>query len=345
MATQKARFASALDDSGTKLPTQNYAAEDLHKMCTAMLTAAGGSEQDSEYVAGTLVNASLAGVDSHGVIRMERYIGGIEEGSVHPGEKHEVIVDKGSMALMDGKNTFGQIVARDAIALCLGKAKQHGLAMVSCVNTGHIGRVGEYALTAAKAGYVALCCVNGGAIVAPFGSKSRVLGTNPICCAVPVEHGEPLLIDLATSIQAEGKVMASLHKGATLPEDTIINSDGLPSKIPRELYEGGSLLTVGGAGHGHKGSALSIMVDVLGGMLSGTGPSFGVDSARRPFFNNGTFFLCIDPGILRPFADFLGDVELLKRSVRAAVPRKKGGGEVQLPGEPELEIEAGWLIS
>jgi LDH2 family malate/lactate/ureidoglycolate dehydrogenase len=91
------------------------------------------------------------------------------------------------MALIDGKNTFGQVVARDAMALCLRKVRQHGLALVSCVNTGHVGRVGEYALTAAREGFIAVCCVNGGAIVAPFGSKSRVLGTNPICCAVPVE--------------------------------------------------------------------------------------------------------------------------------------------------------------
>lgn len=145
-------------------------------------------------------------------------MGGIEEGSVRPGEKHEVVIDKGSMALFDGKNTFGQTVARDAMNLCIEKVKEHGLAMVSCINTGHVGRVGEYGLMAARAGYVAFCCVNGGAIVAPFGSKGRVLGTNPICCAVPVADGEPLLVDLATSIQAEGKVMSALHKGVELPE-------------------------------------------------------------------------------------------------------------------------------
>ena len=89
--------------------------------------------------------------------------------------------------------------------------------------------------------------------------------------------------------------MASLHKGAELPEDTIINKDGAPSKVPRELYEGGTLMTIGGNGHGHKGSALSMMVDVLGGILSGTGPSFGVDLARRPFFNNGTCVCLLPP--------------------------------------------------
>ena len=284
-----------------------------------MLEKAGGKAEDSAYVAETLVNASLAGVDSHGIIRMERYVSAIEEGSCLPLVTPEVLVNKGSMALIDGKNTFGQIVARQAMEMCIEKVAEHGLALVSCVNTGHVGRVGEYALTAAKKGYVAYCCVNGGAIVAPFGSKARVWGTNPICCAVPVADGEPLLVDLATSIQAEGakkhipfapfilklttlssqardkhresstgdavfagKVMSALHKGAELPEDTIINKDGQPSKVPRELYDGGTIMTVGGEGHGHKGSALSMMVDVLGGVLSGTGPSFGVDPERRP---------------------------------------------------------------
>eukprot|EP01049_Picozoa_sp_SAG25_P018406 SAG25_NODE_5270_length_680_cov_1.110155_1_plen_164_part_01 len=125
--------------------------------------------------------------------------------------------------------------------------------------------------------------------------------------------------------------MASLHKGAELPEDTIINSEGQPSRVPRQLYEGGTLMAVGGAGHGHKGSALSIMVDVLGGILSGTGPSYGVEPERRPFFNNGVFFLCIDPAVLRPFGDFLSDVELLKRSVRAALPREGESSSSSLP--------------
>ena len=164
-------------------------------------------------------------------------VGGIEEGSVRPGEKHEVVIDKGSMALFDGKNTFGQTVARDAMNLCIEKVKEHGLAMVSCINTGHVGRVGEYGLMAARAGYVAFCCVNGGAIVAPFGSKGRVLGTNPICCAVPVADGEPLLVDLATSIQAEGKVMSALHKGveaAIRTRGLVDPSDQLPQATAQE---------------------------------------------------------------------------------------------------------------
>jgi hypothetical protein len=94
MATQKARFANALDAAGTKDPTRDYDCADLHRMCTAMLAAAGATHEDADYVAGTLISASLAGVDSHGIIRMERYIGGIEEGSVRPRQKHEVTVDK-----------------------------------------------------------------------------------------------------------------------------------------------------------------------------------------------------------------------------------------------------------
>jgi uncharacterized oxidoreductase len=230
------RFASALDGADD-LPEYkgHFSPEDLHKMCAEMLEKAGAKADDSDYVAETLVSASLAGVDSHGIIRMERYVGAIEEGSCLPLEVPEVVVNKGSMALIDGKNTFGQVVARQAMNMCIEKVAEHGLALVSCVNTGHVGRVGEYALMAAKQGYVSYCCVNGGAIVAPFGSKARIWGTNPICCAVPVAEGEPLLVDLATSIQAEGKVMSALHKGAELPEDTIINTEGQPSKVPREL--------------------------------------------------------------------------------------------------------------
>jgi hypothetical protein len=223
---------------GSPAPPQLGCSALTAPVCAAeMLEAAGGTAEDSDYVAETLINASLAGVDSHGIIRMERYVGGINEGSVRPAETPEVTVNKGSMALIDGKNQFGQVVARQAMNMCIEKVKEHGLALVSCVNTGHVGRVGEYALMAAREGFVAYCCVNGGAIVAPFGSKGRVWGTNPICCAVPVENGEPLLVDLATSVQAEGKVMSALHKGAELPEDTIISkySRFFPSRLSKSL--------------------------------------------------------------------------------------------------------------
>ena len=102
-------------------------------------------------------------------------------------------------------------------------------------------------------------------------------------------------------------------------QDTIINKEGETSTVPRELYDDGTLMTVGGAGHGHKGSALSMMVDVLGGVLSGTGPSAGVPQERRPYFNNGTFFLCIDPTVFRQMDDFLDDIELMKGAHQTAL--------------------------
>ena len=172
------------------------------------------------------------------------------------------------MAVVDGRRAFGQICARDAMALAIEKAKSSGVGIVTLINAPHIGRVGTYTMEAAQAGLIGIGMCNAGANVAVHGGKETFLGTNPISCAAPSASGQPVLIDLATSVFTEGKVGYYRNRKEELPSDQIvIDSEGKPTTVAADLYGGedsrtgapGSLKAIGA----HKGSGLGVMVELL----------------------------------------------------------------------------------
>ena len=246
-------------------------------------------------------------------------------------EAVKIVIDKGVLSLISGNRGFGQITATFGIKTAIEKAEQYGIGIIGLRDTNHIGRVGEYVLKASDKGFVGLSFCNAGPNVAPYGAKTKLFGTNPISCAVPVKNGKPILVDLATSIFPEGKVKAYNNRGELLPQEIVIDKNGCPSSIPQDLYDGGALLPIGE----HKGSALSFMVEVLGGILTGAGsPAFSDWQG-----GNGVLFIVIDPTIFRSQDDFFKDIERIKKSVKSQ-PCAAGFDEILLPGEPEYKSEA-----
>ena len=249
-----------------------YDAAAVEAWCTAILVGLDTPPDSAAYVVETLIDAALRGIDSHGIIRMPRYCGEVKNGMTDPRAVPTPILDTVAMAVIDGRRAFGQICARDAMALAIEKAHATGVGVVALRNAPHIGRVGTYTAQAAAAGLVGIGLCNAGPNAALHGGKENFLGTNPISCAVPVEGGEPVLIDLATTTFTEGKVGYYRNRGDTLPEGIIIDADGQPSTVAADLYgpPPGSLLPMAG----HKGSALGVMVEMLAGLLTGNGVSY-----------------------------------------------------------------------
>jgi len=319
---------------------------DLLQQFTAdVFSASGCSRPEAERVARYLVGANLAGHDSHGVARIPRYVQMQREGMLFPDRQIEVVVDTPVLAVVDGKFGFGQTVAPLAVQLGIDKCKAMGLSAIGLRHAGHIGRVADWAEMAAEQGLVSVHFVNatGSPLVAPFGSPERRFSTAPYCVGVPVKGREPLLLDFATSVVAEGKVMVASQGGRPIPADALIGPDGKVSDDAHLLY--GDYESTGKRdvrnGRGairafgeHKGSGLALMCELLGGALSGNGC---VTPGSR--FANGMFSFYVDPARVDPGAMFPAEVvryvDFVKQS-RPAAP----GGETLLPGEKESRTRA-----
>ncbi len=290
---------------------------------------------DATWIATTLVRANLRGHDSHGVIRIPQYVDGLARGTLNPKPRMTLVVDAPTIAILDGDGGFGQVVARRGVALALERARAHGLAAVALRGANHVGRLADYAESLAEAGLIGLLWANarGGLNVAPWGGAARRLGTNPHAIAVPGPSGTVALShDFASSVWAEGKLRVKFNRGEMVPPGIMLNGRGEPSTDPREYYTDpvGSLLTAGA----HKGFGLSIAVEILGGILSGSGAASGEPAV----FRNGTLIVGLDPARFLPLADFHAQVAALLDWVRSA-PLAAGAKEILVPGEPEARME------
>ena len=307
----------------------------LESLTTELFAARRVPRDDAAWIASMLVRANLRGHDSHGVIRIPQYCASIKGGHLNPTPEIRVVTDTPTLAIVDGDRGFGQVVARRGIALAIDKARVHGLAAVALRRTSHVGRLADYAELAATAGLLGLLWANAkhGLNVAPWGGAARRLGTNPHAIAVPGPRGAVVMShDFATSVWAEGKLRVKFNRGESVPDGIMLNGRGEPCTDPKEYYRDpvGSLLTAGQ----HKGYGLSLAVEILGGILSGTGAA----SAESGVFANGTLMICLDPARFLPRADFDAQVAALLDWVRSA-PLAAGAKEVLVPGEPEARME------
>lgn len=311
-------------------------ADRLELLTARIFAALGTPDADARWVAELLVRANLRGHDSHGVIRIPQYVGSIRQGDTNPRPAIQVLRETSTTAIVDGDLGLGQVVARRATEVALAKASQHGLAAVGARRANHIGRLADYAELAAARGFVGLVWTNAptAASVVPAGGVSRRLSTNPLAVAVPgPDGGVAISVDMATSIVAEGKVRVKRNRKERLPEGWAVDGEGRPV-TDAEVFYGpprAGLLPMGG----HKGTALGLVVEVLGGILSGE----GAISERTGPVHNGTFVLLIDVTRFLPLGDFTAQVAELVAWVKSAAPAP-GVAEVLVPGEPEARAEA-----
>ncbi len=319
----------------------------LVRAARAIFEAARSSPEEAEKVATRLVDANLAGHDSHGVIRIAQYVEGVNAGTIEPNRGAEVVSDAGAVTVLDGGFGYGQILGEQTIDAAIGKAREHGIGMAALRNSGHLGRIGDWAARAADAGMVSLNFVNATGhqlIVVPHGGAEARGSTNPIAIGVPIEGEAPVILDFATSAVAEGKVRVARNKGTFLPPDCLLTAAGEPTTRPQELYTDprGALLPFGGAITGHKGGGLWMMADLLAGSLSMGGCSRPPDDPPRLCSN--MLSIVVAPAV---FADkggadgggFAGEVKRYVDFVRGARPRDPKT-PVMLPGEPERKARA-----
>jgi uncharacterized oxidoreductase len=318
------------------MPT--FPADTLHSFAARLLEAAGAPAEEAAIVAGALVRANLAGHDSHGVIRLEQYCRLMREGLIVPGAPTEVVSETAGSAVIDGHWGFGQVVAERATEIAIAKAKVCGVGVVGVRHSNHLGRLGDYPAMAAERGMIGIATVNnhgGGAWVAPWGGREGRLSTNPIAIAT-LGPERPIVLDITTSVVAEGKIRVKRNRGEPMPPGWAINAEGEPTTDPMDLYTQprGAILPFGGES-GHKGFGLSLMVDILAGALSGAGCS----RPNAPRMGNALFLLVIDVAQMTPLSAFHEEVRGLIEYVKSSA-LAPGFTEILMPGEPEARMEA-----
>jgi LDH2 family malate/lactate/ureidoglycolate dehydrogenase len=296
-----------------------------------MFRAAGTPEHIATSVAGSLVLANMKGHESHGLVRLPGYIAAIKAGHIRAAEEARLVSAQRSAAVVDGCWGFGQTAAKFATKVAIDLAATQGVAAVTIQNCNHIGRVGEYVEMIAAARQIGMALCNSGRGVAPHGGVGRVLGTNPIAWSAPLADGEDAVLDIATATLPEGKLLIALHEGKTVPPGVIVDSTGNPSVEPADFYAGGWLLPFAG----HKGSGLSMLVELTGGLLSGMGSSSDPDYKN----GNGTMIMAIDVAAFVPLETYYKQAETFRQEVKRLGARPEGG-DILLPGELERRTAA-----
>jgi uncharacterized oxidoreductase len=306
----------------------------LKAFVEAIFLAVGSEPAEAEIVASHLVDASLMGHDSHGVIRVSKYIDWLRAGHVRPNRHARIANDRGALVVVDGDFGFGQVIGKEAMEIAAERAASHGMATVAIRNSGHLGRIGAWPEMLAERGLASIHFVNTsgfGILVAPFGGADRRLSANPIAAGAPTRSGRSIILDIATSVIAEGKIQIARNKGERLPPDAVLDGRGGPTTDPKVFYSSppGAILPFGG----HKGSGLSFFCEILAGSLTG-GYASNPNAPTAKRLVNNMLSLAFDPAAFGDPDAFADDVTRLIEWVKASPPIAPGG-KVMLPGEIE----------
>lgn len=296
------------------------------------MVGAGAADDEAASVAHYLVKSDLVGHASHGVLRVKQYVEQIGKKQIVCRTTPQLVNEGPGFAVLEGGLGFGQIGAAHATRLACDKAATQGIAMVALRNSAHVGRLGDWVELAAERGCASFQFVNtlAAPTVAPWGGKERRLSTNPLAWGMPVEGDEPIVVDLTTSVVAEGKVRLARTAGKKIPTGWIVDRNGQSSTDPNDLYNGGALLPLGGLDAGHKGYALSLMVDLMAGAISGGGAS---GAGRKINCNNFTV-IAIDTKRISASGDIEAEAAQFADWIRSAMPAD-ASRPVLLPGDIE----------
>lgn len=305
-----------------------YSPAYLQQLTEAILAALGTPADSATIVAESLVGGSLAGHDSHGLQLLPYYARMARAGAVKVAARPEVSSRSGATATIEGGWGWGQPSARLATRTAMSLAADHGVGAVTVQHCHHIGRVGEYPEIMAAGGMTGIVLCNSGPGTVPHGGRDKRLGTNPIAWAAPSSNPEqPLLLDIATSAVAAGKIAVARAKGvAAVAPGLLVDANGNPTTSPDDYFAGGALLPMAG----HKGFGLGTMVEILGGALSGGSPS----CLPEYHDGNGPLFVAFRIGAFVPEHRFVRQVDEYVSAIKASRPAH-GVDEVLLPGEPE----------
>jgi LDH2 family malate/lactate/ureidoglycolate dehydrogenase len=319
-----------------------FDAGSLQAFCEEVFLSCGMAQEDAAIVADSLVQANLRGVESHGVARVGIYVKRLKMGLVNPRPNVEVVRESAGTLLVDGDNGMGQVVGVRAIDLGLDKARESGGVSVGVRRSNHYGAGAYYALRAVAQDMVAFAYSNAPPTMAPWGGVDPYIGTNPYTYGVPAGEQRPIILDMATSIVARGKIILAAGRGDPIPDGWAIDKQGNPTTDAEEALEG-SVLPFGGP----KGYALSLMIDIMAGALTGAGFGPRVNSLYDNFDesqNVGTFFQLIDIGHFAEPETFKARIDRMIEEIKSS-SKAAGTQEIFLPGEIEFEKEQQRLAS
>jgi LDH2 family malate/lactate/ureidoglycolate dehydrogenase len=322
--------------------TYYFQPETLSRAVFDLCQASGSPQAEAELVSTRLLKADLTGHPSHGIIRIPMYMMMLRYDLIKPGVTPEFIHDNGPTALINGNRSYGQVGAERAMAVAIEKGLEHGIAGVGVTNLAHIGRLADYANSASRANCLALVftsCGGVSSLVAPFEGLARRMATNPMALGIPSDREYPVVMDMATSVFAEGKLRVMLAAGTSAPEKALLDKDGNPTTNPADFYAGGALLPLGGV-QGYKGYLLNFLVEVLAGLLTGGGYAGGNEKAP---FNNCTLMIVIDVQKFRELPLFKSELESMIKFLKDTPVAE--GKEVLYPGEKEFRHEEAVLKS
>jgi LDH2 family malate/lactate/ureidoglycolate dehydrogenase len=303
---------------------------------TAVYRSAGVPEGDARLVADSLVQADLWGHQSHGVLRTGWYLARLKSGVMSAQTRPHLVVDSGAVAVIEGNEGIGQVLTAHAAREAIRRAKVHGIAAVAVRNSNHFGTCMYYTRMGADAGCVMLLTTNGGPAMAPWGGNKKIVGTNPWSVAAPAGRYPPLLMDMANTAVARGKIYLARQRHERIPEGWAIDAAGRPTTDPQAAIDGIILPMAG-----HKGYAIAVAMDMLSGVLSAS--SF-LSAVHGPYETQsrsgaGHFIIAMSIEAFQPLADFNSRMERFIQELKS-VPRAKDVDEVFYPGEIEARNDA-----
>jgi len=310
-------------------------ADELTLFGTAVLTSLGVPDEDARLVSDSLVTADLWGHPSHGMLRLGWYVARLRSGVMHAVTATETVLDGGAVVVLDGREGVGQVVTDAACRLAVERAGEHGVGVVAVRNSNHFGTAAYWTRRMAAAGCVGILTTNGSPAMAPWGGTEKTVGANPWSIATPGGSSGPVVLDIANSGVARGKVYAALQRGEPIPEGWALDAEGAPTTDPRAAIDGLILPMAG-----HKGYGISFMMDVLSGVLTGSSYATGVAGPYVPDRRSGCGHLVLAlriDALIQP-AEFGRRIDDLIATTKT-VPLARGVDEIFYPGEPENRAE------
>jgi len=309
--------------------------EKLLDFAAQVFAAHGVPTEEAMLVADTLVQADLWGHQSHGVMRLSWYVGRLRSGVMRAVAGPRVVTDVGALAVIDGCDSMGQVLASRAADEAVRRAKTHGVGVVAVRNSNHFGTAMYFTLQAARKGCVALLSTNASPAMAPWGGREKRVGNNPWSIAAPAGEHVPMVLDIANTVVARGKVYLARQKGQKIPLGWAIDSEGEPTTDPIAALRGIILPMAE-----HKGYGLAVMMDVLSGVLTGSGFGTGVHGPYQTAQRSGAghLMIALDIAAFQPLAEFEARMARLIAELKST-PLAKGTTEIFYPGELEARNE------
>lgn len=309
---------------------KRFTVTELHAFAVSALKAAGLRPGDAMTVADALVQADCRGAFSHGLIRLPFLIARLRDGGANAQADLQIVVDAPAIAVLDADGALGPIAASHGMKIAIAKAREAGVGVTTVRNSDFIGTCAHSAMLALDAGMIGMTWTNGHPGMAPWGGRANGIGNNPVAFAIPGGTGAPVVLDIAMSVVAGGKVRHAAKTGKPIPHGWVVDSQGNDTARPEDFPAGGALLALG-----HKGYGLAVVGEVLGGVLAGASILGGIPqwfTATNKRTGNGHFHMALDLSRFVAPEEFAERMDELRSSIRD-IALRPGVEEIRLPGE------------